>query len=165
MKALLARDILGERADQERKVTLNRPGRNLSARWNNRVREAIGTSGVRLVGSLDDLPVTKVGKDVSAELETPTDEELLFAAAWARKGLVEAIGTLEGKVAALREEHGYDDSAPVTDRSGDDSGTTTPATTSPRTTGRTTTPRTTGSTGRRSSNASSATGRRRSASP
>jgi hypothetical protein len=123
MKALLARDILGVRADQERKVTLNRPGRNLSARWNNRVREAIETSGVHLVGSLDDLPVTKVGKEVSAELETPTDEELLSAAAWARKGLVEAIGTLEGKVAALREEQGYDDSAPFTgDDSDDDPG-------------------------------------------
>jgi hypothetical protein len=111
MKALLARDILGERADQERKVTLNRPGRNLSARWNGRVRAAIETSGVDLVGSLDDLPVTNVGKDVSAELDVPTDEELLFAAAWARKGLVQAIGELEDKVAALREKHGYPDSA------------------------------------------------------
>ncbi len=113
MKALLARDILGERADQERRVSLNRPGRNLSAQWNERVREAIGTSGVHRVGSLDDLPVTKVGKDVPTALEKPTDEELLFAASWARKGLVEAIGTLEDKVAALREERGYDDTAPV----------------------------------------------------
>lgn len=130
MKALLARDILGERAEQERKVTLNRPGHNLSARWNSQVRSAIETSGVDLVGSLDDLPVTKVGKDVSAELDVPTDEELLFAAAWARKGLVEAIDRLEDKIATLRERHehpastdsaGGTDSAPTSDAtSGDD---------------------------------------------
>ena len=109
MKALLARDILGERADQERKVTLNRPGRNLSARWNNRVREAIETSGVRLVGSIEDLPVAKAGKDVSSELESPTDEELLFAAAWARKGMIDAIAELEARIARLREERADED--------------------------------------------------------
>ncbi|KAA1427119.1 hypothetical protein [Nocardioides antri] len=108
MKSLLARDILGERASQERKVTLNRPGQNLSARWNGRLRTAITTSGVDLVGDLDDLPVGRAGKDVPAELEAPTDEELLFAAAWARKGLEEAIASLEEKVAQLREEQGYD---------------------------------------------------------
>lgn len=111
MKALLARDILGERADQERKVSLNRSGRNLSARWNARVREAITDSGVDLVGSLDDLPTAKVGKGVPSELELPTDEELLFAAAWARRGLDDAVLRLEEKVAALREELGYDDRA------------------------------------------------------
>lgn len=122
MKALLARDILGERADQERRVTLNRPGRNLSARWNKRLREAIETSGVHLVGSLDDLPITRADKDVSTELAMPTDEELLFAAAWARKGLEQAIGELEEKIAALREQVGYDDSASPPDEhdSGDD---------------------------------------------
>ena len=109
MKALLARDILGERAAEERKVTLNRPGQNLSARWNARLRTAIADSGLDLVGSLDDLPVGRAGKDVPAALASPTDEELLFAAAWARSGLVEAITTLEEKVAELREELGYDD--------------------------------------------------------
>jgi hypothetical protein len=115
MKVLLARDILGERADQERKVTLNRPGRNHSARWNDRVREAITTSGVDLTGSLDDLPVERVGDEVPAELDGPTDEELLAAADHARAGLVEAIAALEGKVAALREQLGYDGSTPFPD--------------------------------------------------
>ncbi len=122
MKSLLARDILGERADQERKVTLNRPGHNLSARWNDRVREAIATSGVNLVGGLDDLPTAKAGKDVPTELDAPSDDELLFAAAWARKGLEEAIGELEDEAATLRKDQGYDDSAPgaADDDYGDD---------------------------------------------
>ncbi|RHW28707.1 hypothetical protein D0Z08_02320 [Nocardioides immobilis] len=115
MKALLARDILGERADQERKVTLNRPGRNLSARWNDRIRQAVSTSGVDLVGSLDDLPVEPPGKDVPVELAMPTDEELLFAAAWARTGLERAIGELETTIATLREEQEHDAGAPSAD--------------------------------------------------
>ena len=113
MKALLARDILGERADQERRVTLNRPGRNLSARWNDRIRQAVTTTGVHLLGSLDDLPVEKPGKDVPVELESPTDEELLSAAAWARTGLVRAIGELEATVTALRAEQPYDGTPPA----------------------------------------------------
>ncbi|MEZ0579216.1 hypothetical protein [Nocardioides sp. MH1] len=121
MKSLLARDILGERAAEERKVTLNRPGRNHSARWNERVRAAIETSGVDLVGSLDDLPTEKVGKSVTAQLDTPTDEELLLAAAWARRGLDEAITSLEARIAAFREEHGYGDEPVLpTDGSSDD---------------------------------------------
>lgn len=104
MKALLARDILGARAGRERKVTLNRQGRNLSARWNGRVREAITASGVDLVGTLDDLPLTRVGEEVPAELDAPTDEELLDAAAWARDGLVAAIADLEERLAALRAD-------------------------------------------------------------
>jgi hypothetical protein len=40
--------------------------------------------------------------------DAPTDEELLFAAAYARSGLEEAVATLEQKVAHLREELGYD---------------------------------------------------------
>ncbi len=115
MKALLARDILGERADQERKVTLNRPGRNLSARWNDRIRHAVSTSGVDLVGSLDDLPVESPGKGVPVELAMPTDEELLFAAAWARTGLEQAIGELEATITTLREEQEYDAGAPSAD--------------------------------------------------
>ncbi|WP_183094570.1 hypothetical protein [Nocardioides stalactiti] len=121
MKSLLARDILGERAADERKVTLNRPGRNLSARWNARIREAIAESGVDLVGSLDDLPTAKVGKDVPAELDVPTDEELLFAASWARRGLAEAIVSLEERIARLREEHGYGDEPLVPHDDQDDS--------------------------------------------
>jgi|GEM_PF-539343 len=120
MKALLARDILGERADQERKVTLNRPGRNLSARWNGRIRQAVTTSGVQLVGSLDDLPVEKSGKDVPVELDGPTDEELLFAAAWARTGLERAIGELEATVTALRAEQQYGGAPPATPDDTDD---------------------------------------------
>lgn len=111
MKALLARDILGERASEERKVTLNRAGHNLSARWNERIRTAIETSGVDLVGSLDDLPTRKADKTVPTELASPTDEELLFAAASARAGLEQAIESLEQRIARLREEHGYDDDA------------------------------------------------------
>ncbi|WP_183100732.1 hypothetical protein [Nocardioides pelophilus] len=109
MKALLARDILGERASEERKVTLNRAGHNLSARWNQRIRTAIESSGVELVGSLDDLPTAKADKAVPTDLESPTDEELLFAAATARAGLEQAIERLEERIARFREELGYDD--------------------------------------------------------
>ena len=119
MKALLARDILGERADQERKVTLNREGRNVSARWNKRVREAIRTSGVHLVGDLEDLPVQKADRAVPSELAAPTDEELLLAAAWARDGLALAIRELADKAAALRDRPGDDDGSWSADSSGE----------------------------------------------
>ncbi|PWN04461.1 hypothetical protein DJ010_02145 [Nocardioides silvaticus] len=140
MKALLARDILGERAAQERKVTLNRAGRNLSARWNDRIRGAVTAGGVDLVGSVEDLPVGKVGKDVSTELPSPTDEELLLAAGWARTGLVDAISSLEERVARLQgdaddpdgpdgpdgpddpDDKSYDDARDSEDPSGSESG-------------------------------------------
>ena len=109
MKGLLARDILAGRAGQERKVTLNRSGHDLSARWNNRVREAITSSGADLVGSLDDLPTVKPDESVPTALEMPTDEELLSAAEWARRGLDEAILRLQGQVAALGERDRTDD--------------------------------------------------------
>jgi len=120
MKSLLARDILGERATQERKVTLNRPGRNLSARWNSRLRAAIDASGVDLVGDLEDLPVARAPKSESAELDMPTDDELLFAAASARTGLEQAIDALGENVDRLREELGYDGDTPLVDASDSD---------------------------------------------
>ncbi|UMG93196.1 hypothetical protein [Nocardioides sp. TF02-7] len=102
MKSLLARDVLGARAHLEPKVTLNRPGRNHSARWNAKVRTAVEASGVPVVGSLDDLPTTLVGDEVPLHLAEPTDDELLAAAAWARDGLDEATASLERQVAGLR---------------------------------------------------------------
>jgi hypothetical protein len=109
MKALLARDILGERASLEPRVTLNRAGHNLSARWNARVRTAISDSGVDVVGTLDDLPTDRVGDEVPAAVAEPTDEELLEAARWAEEGLEKALARLERSAASLRASRGAGD--------------------------------------------------------
>lgn len=102
VKSTLARDILGELADREPKVALNRPGRNMSARWNDRVREAITRSGARLVGSLDDLPTDPAPEDTPVELAKPSEEEMLAAAAYAAEQMETVIAELEAKVADVR---------------------------------------------------------------
>ncbi|HYG93748.1 MAG TPA: hypothetical protein VD859_09180 [Nocardioides sp.] len=107
VKTALARDILGELAVNEPKVALNRPGRNMSARWNERVRDAITASGSHLVGSLDDLPTERAPEDMPTELAKPTDEEVLTAAAFATERMAEIVAGLEEKVTAVRE--GRDD--------------------------------------------------------
>lgn len=102
VKATLARDVLGGLADAEPKVTLNRPGRNLSARWNQRVRDAIAESGVRVVGSLDDLPTERAPETAPTELAKPSDEQLVAAAAHASAQMATVVADLRDKVAAAR---------------------------------------------------------------
>lgn len=94
VKAVLARRILAERASLEQPVRLNRRGLNLGARWNQQVRDAIKGHGVKLVGSLDELPVDPPGDDVPVELPRPTDEEIVEAATTARDGLLRLWGIL-----------------------------------------------------------------------
>ncbi|MFN8189374.1 MAG: hypothetical protein U0R78_02860 [Nocardioidaceae bacterium] len=94
VKAVLARRILAERASLEQPVRLNRRGLNLGARWNQLVRDAIKTHGVKLVGSLDELPVDPPGDEVPVDLPRPTDEEIVEAATTARDGLLRLWGIL-----------------------------------------------------------------------
>lgn len=96
VKAILARRILAERASLEQPVRLNRRGLALAARWNRQVRDAIAAHQVRVVGSLDDLPVAAPGPDVPEALPTPSDDQLLAAAATARDGLLR-LGEMLGR--------------------------------------------------------------------
>ena len=83
----LARQILAQRTHLESPVRLNQRGVRFARRWNNQVREAIAAHGVRVVGSLDDLPIDLNGSDVPEKLPSPSPSELLAAAVTARDGL------------------------------------------------------------------------------
>jgi hypothetical protein len=95
----LARNILGPRTPQERPLALDRQGAELAARWNRKVRQAITASGVRVVGTLDDLPVAP-DRAAAPSVPPPTDEELLDAAGTARAGLAALLERLGGDGAA-----------------------------------------------------------------
>ena len=89
VKSQLARRVLGDRSDEERPVRLHRPGVAMARQWNGVVREAISQHGVRLVGSLDELPVEPPGPDLPKELYRPTERELLAAAGTAYAGMLD----------------------------------------------------------------------------
>ncbi|HYG93747.1 MAG TPA: hypothetical protein VD859_09175 [Nocardioides sp.] len=81
----LARD-LEQRARLETPVRMDRRAFELAARWNGTIREALVGSGVRVIGSLDELPVD-VPDDAPRKVHQPTDEQLLDAAGAARESL------------------------------------------------------------------------------
>ena len=89
VKSQLGRRTLGPRAAVERKITLNRRGLALAARWNQRVRDAIGESGAHIVGRPSDLPVDPPPPDAPVALAHPERAEMLEAAATARDGLLD----------------------------------------------------------------------------
>ncbi|NPC95907.1 hypothetical protein [Nocardioides sp. zg-DK7169] len=89
VKSQLGRRTLGPRAAVERKIVLNQRGLALAARWNQRVRDAIGESGARIVGRPGDLPVDPPGPDAPVALAHPERAEMLDAAATARDGLLD----------------------------------------------------------------------------
>lgn len=103
VKGALARDILSTRIAEERPVGLHRGGLALASRWNRQVSSAIVDSGVRLSGTLDDLPQHRPGPDTPAQLPTPTQGELLAAAATARDGLHAVVSGLETIASAGHE--------------------------------------------------------------
>lgn len=82
------RSILGQRARLEERVTLNRKGLRLAARWNGRVRAAIEDSGAHVVGTLQDLPVHGPDPSAPKSLARLRPEDILAAAATARDGLL-----------------------------------------------------------------------------
>lgn len=92
--------VLGERAQLERPVQLHGKGRVHAARWNSRVREAIGDSGVHLVGELSDLPVEPPGAPAPGSLAEPTTEEVLAAAVAATDRLVDVEARLRSRLAS-----------------------------------------------------------------
>lgn len=89
IKSQLARRVLGGRAGEEHPVRLHRPGVALAREWNGAVREAISQHGVRLVGSLDELPVEPPEADLPKQLYRPSEEELLAAAGTAYAGMID----------------------------------------------------------------------------
>jgi hypothetical protein len=99
VKGRLARLILTQRAALETPVRLNQRGVNLATRWNGTVREAIKAHGLRVIGSLNDLPVVRADAGYPEELPEPTTMEVLAAAATARDGL-------EAMLTALSTEAG-----------------------------------------------------------
>lgn len=90
VRAVVAPD-LEARAGSERPVVLDEYGRDLAARWNQRVRDAVVASGAELVGDLADLPIEPAADDRTPK--RPQPDELLAAAATARAALVELGGT------------------------------------------------------------------------
>ena len=113
VKGPLARRILSERSGLEPPVRLDRPGLNVAARWNERVREAIQTHRVQVVGDLDELPVTRPGPDAPADLFRPSDEELLAAAATAYVGLARLRAELEAELDEAPRPAEAGDAGPV----------------------------------------------------
>ena len=100
IKSQLARRVLGGRAGEERPVRLHRPGVVLAREWNGVVREAISQHDVRLVGSLDELPVDPPDPDLPKQLYRPTEDELLAAAGTAYSGMTdfrEELATQAGR--------------------------------------------------------------------
>lgn len=98
VRDVLARD-LERRAGQEPPVRLGPDGLAFATRWNQRVRDAVRASGVRVVGSLDDLPTSlPPGR---APPESPTADQLLAAAVDARASLL--------RLAAPSDEHSAPD--------------------------------------------------------
>lgn len=80
-------------------MRLGPDGLAFATRWNQRVRDAVRASGVRVVGSLDDLPTSlPPGR---APPESPTADQLLAAAVDARASLL--------RLAAPSDEHSAPD--------------------------------------------------------
>jgi hypothetical protein len=100
VKSQLGRRTLGPRAAIERKITLNRRGLALAARWNQRVLDAIGESGAQVVGRASDLPVDPPPEDAPIALAHPERAEMLDAAAAARDGLLDLQERWGAEIAA-----------------------------------------------------------------
>lgn len=98
VKSGLGRHILGQRAHLEAPARLNRRGMTLATQWNLKVREAIADHGVRVVGSLDDLPISVPVSGVPHDLPRPTPADLLAAATTARDGLADLVAELSAKL-------------------------------------------------------------------
>jgi hypothetical protein len=98
VKGKLARVILSQRADVEAPMRLNQRGMKLATRWNLTVREAIAAHGVRVVGTLDDLPISVPVSGVPRDLPRPTPADLLASATTARDGLAALVAELSTKV-------------------------------------------------------------------
>ena len=85
----LALRVLARRRDEEATARVDRETFEFGLAWNRRVREAIVAAGVDLVGDLDELPIAHgdVEPMIDEDQTPPTDEEILAAAAVAKKGL------------------------------------------------------------------------------
>jgi len=95
--------------DLEPPVRMDRDALELAGRWNAKVREAIVASGVRVVGSLDDLPVEVPLDRAVPKASRPTDEQLLAAAADARASLRDLALRLGADVPAATGRSGGGD--------------------------------------------------------
>jgi len=98
VKNFLALESLGARAGLEGRATLDDATRAFAVGWNRRVREAITSSGVHVVGDLDDLPLS-VSSDPSGFRAAPDQGQVLDAAALA----VEAMDDLVRRRTRRRE--------------------------------------------------------------
>jgi hypothetical protein len=94
----IARTELAARAAVEPRVTLNRRGQRLAARWNRSVRKAIVSSGAEWVGSPEDLPVDRPDPSEPKAAATVRPQDLLAAAAAARDGMLDRLAILESGI-------------------------------------------------------------------
>ncbi len=85
----LADQVLGPRSRSETRLRLDRAGLRYAVRWNRKVRAAIESSGVHVVGDLDDLTAAlpEDAAGIPKQLERASDQELLVAAGVAEEAL------------------------------------------------------------------------------
>ena len=86
VKEDLALRVLAQRRDVEVGIPLDDATRVAAARWNRRCRQFLGT--ISTTGTVDDLPVAhEAGARSASRLLSPSDDEILAAAADATEGL------------------------------------------------------------------------------
>jgi hypothetical protein len=107
VKNHLALGVLAARRDQESRARLDDATRDFAAAWNRRVREAITASRARLVGDLDDLPLSPSSEPPEFHA-APAEDEVLAAAVVG----VEAMDRLVRRRAQRRRRRGDDVPAP-----------------------------------------------------
>jgi hypothetical protein len=109
-KTVLAHQILTHRREIEPKIVPSRSLVEFGARWNANVVAAIQRHGVRLVGSLDDLPTTP--GDVTQLPESPSEptvEQVLDAAEYAVAELSRLAGRDLGMAGEVRDWRAAED--------------------------------------------------------
>jgi len=102
IKDRLVKDTLSQRRQLEERIVMNEATQRAALRWNARTAAAIESSGVDLVGSLDDLPSSADAPGVKpavAETEEPDDAAVLVAAQVAARGMRKLVKRRTNKLA------------------------------------------------------------------
>jgi hypothetical protein len=104
LKHYLSEEVLAARAGKESRARLDTRTQEFALAWNRRTREALGASGVHLVGDLDDLPVTASTADLPDSIEPPARPDLLDATTTALEGMEWLVRRRTRRVRALGDE-------------------------------------------------------------
>lgn len=104
LKHYLAEQVLAERAGGESRAQLDSPTHEFALRWNRRTRTALDTSGARLVGNLEDLPVHAAADPVPSVITLPEGHDVLDAASSALEGMERLLRRRNRRLRALGGE-------------------------------------------------------------